>query len=315
MSAVLEQTDHVGYTVSDLDRSVEFWSYLLQREPKARKTWDVPYLGRIQGYEGLKVEAAFFDLPGGLTLELIRYHNPPHETVDMETYNVGNAHLSFVTDNLHQTFERLRGRAELRSDRPGVDRVGAVRGRVCGAGPRSGRHHDRARPAAGRRSEAVTPAHPRQRSRIEQPTVADVEAMASLDGIELREGEAADLLATIAALVESAARAEERETLQLPASSRGSRPRSPAGPPAKILTTHSSGGASSRERPRASGRPHRRREGQHRGRRRPDDRGLALPSLHPDGRRGRGRAASSTPARRSSGRSTWTITAEARPAS
>jgi amidase len=62
----------------------------------------------------------------------------------------------------------------------------------------------------------VTPAHPRQRSRIEQPTVADVEAMASLDGIELGEGEAAGLLATIAALVGSAARAEERETLQLP---------------------------------------------------------------------------------------------------
>jgi catechol 2,3-dioxygenase-like lactoylglutathione lyase family enzyme len=118
VSGALEQTDHVGYTVADLDRSVEFWSYLLQREPKARKTWDVPYLGRIQGYEDLTVEAAFFDLPGGLTLELIRYHNPTHETVDMETYNVGNAHLSFVTHNLHQTFERLRGRAELRSTDP-----------------------------------------------------------------------------------------------------------------------------------------------------------------------------------------------------
>ena len=36
----------------------------------------------------------------------------------METYNVGNAHLSFQTDDLHETFERLRGRAELRSDDP-----------------------------------------------------------------------------------------------------------------------------------------------------------------------------------------------------
>jgi glyoxylase I family protein len=116
--AMLEQTDHVGYTVSDLDRSVEFWAQLLERDPKARKTWDVPYLGRIQGYDDLKVEAAFFDLPGGLTLELIQYHNPPHATVDMETYNVGNAHLSFVTGDLQQTFERLRGSAEQRSPEP-----------------------------------------------------------------------------------------------------------------------------------------------------------------------------------------------------
>ena len=118
MSAMLEQTDHVGYTVSDLDRSVEFWARLLERDPKARKTWDVPYLSRIQGYEDVKVEAAFFDLPGGLTLELIQYHNPPHATVDMETYNVGNAHLSFVTDDLHRTFDRLRGAAEPRSHEP-----------------------------------------------------------------------------------------------------------------------------------------------------------------------------------------------------
>jgi lactoylglutathione lyase len=118
MSATLDRTDHVGYTVSDLDRSVQFWARLLEREPKARRTWDVPYLSRIQGYDDVKVEAAFFDLPGGLTLELIQYHNPQHATVDMETYNVGNAHLSFVTDDLHRTFDRLRGSAELRSAEP-----------------------------------------------------------------------------------------------------------------------------------------------------------------------------------------------------
>jgi amidase len=61
----------------------------------------------------------------------------------------------------------------------------------------------------------VTRADPATGRRIEPPTVADVEAMARLDGIELRDGEAADLHATVVALVESAARAEERETLQL----------------------------------------------------------------------------------------------------
>ena len=115
---MLERTDHVGYTVSNLDRSVEFWSFLLDREPTVRKTWDVPYLARIQGYDAVKLEAAFFDLPGGLTLELIRYHEPAHSTVDMETYNVGNAHLSFITADLQRAFERLRGRADLRSAEP-----------------------------------------------------------------------------------------------------------------------------------------------------------------------------------------------------
>jgi catechol 2,3-dioxygenase-like lactoylglutathione lyase family enzyme len=115
---LLTVVDHIGYTVSDLDRSVEFYSFLLAREPTARKTWDVEYIGRIQGYPGMSVEAAFFELPGGLTLELVRYLRPEHQLVDMETYNVGNAHLALITTDLHRLFERLAERAEFRSDGP-----------------------------------------------------------------------------------------------------------------------------------------------------------------------------------------------------
>ena len=52
------------------------------------------------------------------------------------------------------------------------------------------------------------------RPRIEPPSAADVEAMARLDGIDLREGEAEDLLGTVSALVTAAARAESRETIE-----------------------------------------------------------------------------------------------------
>src|SRR5579864_3091724 len=55
----------------------------------------------------------------------------------------------------------------------------------------------------------------RHRPRILPPVVSDVESMARIEGIELRDGEAAELVGTIAALVEAAARAEERETVQL----------------------------------------------------------------------------------------------------
>jgi catechol 2,3-dioxygenase-like lactoylglutathione lyase family enzyme len=119
VSSLLTTVDHLGYTVSDLDRSVGFYSFLLEREPTTRKTWaGVEYIGRIQGYPGLAVEAAFFELPGGLTLELVQYLSPDHAIVDMETFNAGNAHLALVTPDLHRLFERLRGRAQLRSDAP-----------------------------------------------------------------------------------------------------------------------------------------------------------------------------------------------------
>jgi catechol 2,3-dioxygenase-like lactoylglutathione lyase family enzyme len=123
--------DHVGFTVSDLDRSIAFYELLLERPPVARKRWDVPYIGRIAGYPGLKLEAAFFELPGGLTLELIEYEHPVPGRVDMETYNAGNAHLSLVSDDLHADFERLRDVARFRSPDPVTVEWGPHRGALA----------------------------------------------------------------------------------------------------------------------------------------------------------------------------------------
>ncbi|MCC6223285.1 MAG: VOC family protein [Thermoleophilia bacterium] len=110
--------DHVGFTVSSLDRSIPFYTRLLGEEPALRKVWDVEYVGRIVGYPGVRMECAFWRLPGGTILELLQYLDPPPGRVDMETYNAGNAHLCLVTDDIHADFERLRGSAEFRDPEP-----------------------------------------------------------------------------------------------------------------------------------------------------------------------------------------------------
>ncbi|HZQ65431.1 MAG TPA: VOC family protein [Gaiellaceae bacterium] len=110
--------DHVGFAVSDLDRSVEWYTFFLGEPPILRKTWDVEYVGRIVGYPGVKMEGAFWRLPGGTVLELLEYLNPPPGRVDMETYNAGNGHLCLVVDDLDADFARLRGRVEFRDPDP-----------------------------------------------------------------------------------------------------------------------------------------------------------------------------------------------------
>jgi catechol 2,3-dioxygenase-like lactoylglutathione lyase family enzyme len=114
--------DHVGITVSDMDRSIEFYTLLLGEEPIFRETWDgVEYVGDVVGYPGVNLEGAFFRLPGGVMLELLQYRNPEPQTQDMETYNIGNAHLCLVTDDMAAEFERLGGHATFQS--PGPVRV------------------------------------------------------------------------------------------------------------------------------------------------------------------------------------------------
>jgi catechol 2,3-dioxygenase-like lactoylglutathione lyase family enzyme len=110
--------DHVGFAVSSLDRSIPFYTLLLGEAPVLRKVWDVEYVGRVVGYPGVKMEGAFWRLPGGTILELLEYLEPAPGRVDMETYNAGNAHLCLVTEDIHADFQRLQGHADFRHPEP-----------------------------------------------------------------------------------------------------------------------------------------------------------------------------------------------------
>lgn len=105
--------DHVAFAVTDLDRTIAWWSRLLDSEPFDRGTWRAAdigdYVGTKVGYTNCDMSAAVWALPGGTVLELIEYHNPPPGRVDMATYNAGNAHFCFETIDIRADYERMRG--------------------------------------------------------------------------------------------------------------------------------------------------------------------------------------------------------------
>lgn len=127
--------DHVGITVTDLEASVEWWTAFLGVAPFDTKTWRADdtddYVGRIVGYENCDMSGAFWALPGGTVLELLEYHHPEPGTVDIETYNAGNAHLGLETQDIWADIERLKDIAELRSAEPVESTWGPYKGTLC----------------------------------------------------------------------------------------------------------------------------------------------------------------------------------------
>jgi catechol 2,3-dioxygenase-like lactoylglutathione lyase family enzyme len=124
--------DHVGFSVSDLDRSSEWYTRLLGEEPVVRQAVGPGYIGEIVGYSDCRMEWALWRLPNDTMLELIQYVVPEAAQVDMETYNVGNGHLCLVTDDIDGVYERMRGVAEFRSPTPVVVALGPYKGaRIC----------------------------------------------------------------------------------------------------------------------------------------------------------------------------------------
>lgn len=122
--------DHMGFTVEDLDRSVEFYTALLGVGPYFRSMFDVDYVGEKLGYPSAQMDVAHFRLPGvSVYLELIQYTDRGTSRVDMETYNVGSAHLCLRTDDIEGDFDRLRQvGAVFRSEKPIMSDFGPFKG-------------------------------------------------------------------------------------------------------------------------------------------------------------------------------------------
>ena len=115
----LRRVHHVGFTVSDLRRSIAWYERFLGAPPTIRQSgWNPPYMGATIGYAGCEIDWAYFELPGGGSLELVQYVTPPPGHVDMETFNVGNGHLCIEVDDIHAEYERLGGIATFQSAAP-----------------------------------------------------------------------------------------------------------------------------------------------------------------------------------------------------
>src|SRR5258708_27610529 len=83
---------HIGMSVSDLDAALGFWEPFLGVEARWRTVLERPYLGTHVGYPGVKIAAAFLDLPGGTVLELLDYQVEGRTTLPEATANPGNSH-------------------------------------------------------------------------------------------------------------------------------------------------------------------------------------------------------------------------------
>lgn len=99
---------HIGLTVADLERSISFYTEVLECEVVMRQEKQGGYLAAIVGYPDADVKMADLRLPGSeLRLELFEYRVPRSAPRALEPRNVGNAHICFVVEDLDSLYERL----------------------------------------------------------------------------------------------------------------------------------------------------------------------------------------------------------------
>lgn len=104
---------HAGFTVSNLDRSVDWYCEVLGLELLSRQRNDNEYTRLLVGMEEAVLEIAFFRLPGagapsGQVLELMQYIAPTGSKPSLRTNDVGVGHFALAVDDLTAEYERLR---------------------------------------------------------------------------------------------------------------------------------------------------------------------------------------------------------------
>ena len=122
--------DHLGVTVSDVDRSLGFWRDLLGLEVTGRGIVEWEHLDRLVGLEATRIEWCELALPGGGKVELSRYHRPVGVPVAPgEENEPGRSHLSLLVDDLADMLASLRAAGvPSRSEEPVDIPIGAYAG-------------------------------------------------------------------------------------------------------------------------------------------------------------------------------------------
>ena len=103
---------HTGLTVSNLDKSVEFYQDVLGldlifRVDDRAPGWNNDYIGRLVGIPNAELREAWLAL-GDHVVELVEYLSPKGQSTSQTRPNdVGNVHVCFLVDDIEAAYKEL----------------------------------------------------------------------------------------------------------------------------------------------------------------------------------------------------------------
>ena len=105
---------HFSFTVSDIERSIDWYTRVLGLELVHRQRQENAYTQVLVGIPGAVLEVAQFAVPGvpparsTHMLELVEYVTPRGEPFgELATNSVGCAHLALLVTDIHERYERM----------------------------------------------------------------------------------------------------------------------------------------------------------------------------------------------------------------
>lgn len=101
---------HAGITVSDLDRSLDFYCGLVGLELLWRRLYEEREIARIVGVpDATGIEVAMLRIPGGdVDVELLEYHGCERHSGSARPCDYGTGHFCVFVTGIDDLYEELR---------------------------------------------------------------------------------------------------------------------------------------------------------------------------------------------------------------
>jgi len=100
--------DHTGITVSNLERSLQFWQNVLGFELSHTAHQTGELAKEITGVEGAEIKLAVLKVPGGHKIELLEYLAPAdRKRAELRPCDIGFVHLALLVNNLDAVVEQI----------------------------------------------------------------------------------------------------------------------------------------------------------------------------------------------------------------
>ena len=105
----IKSCHHHGFTVSDLDRSIEFYRDVLGLEVIRVSEWsNLPSYDHILGFKDVKFRVVLLRHPvNEFLLELFQYENPPSTKRELKNNFVGSSHLAFEVEDIDSQYDSI----------------------------------------------------------------------------------------------------------------------------------------------------------------------------------------------------------------
>ncbi|KAK2749203.1 hypothetical protein FQN57_006818 [Myotisia sp. PD_48] len=97
----IQGANHTGFTVTNIDRSIDFWHKKLQLPLLYSIVLDGDMISEVTGVEKAKVALAMVMLPNGHGIELLEYRNDAENaTYKPKSCDVGSVHIALNVQGL-----------------------------------------------------------------------------------------------------------------------------------------------------------------------------------------------------------------------